>query len=61
MVSSSQQAKVRITTSEFSAKFRSKTEVYAFLSIDVGAYLPPKEAVTIYHLKHLVNGKKKCK
>ena len=61
MVSHNQQAKVRITTSEFSAKFRSKTEVYAFLSIDVGAYLPPRETVTIYYLKDLVSGKKKCK
>jgi hypothetical protein len=51
----------RITTSEFSAKFRSKNEVFAFLSIDVEAYLPSKECVTIYFLKDLVNGNKKCK
>lgn len=56
-----QQANVHITTNEFAAKFRSKTEVYAFLSIDVSAYLPAKEAVTIYHLKDLITGKKKCK
>ena len=56
-----QQAKVRITTNEFAAKFRSKTEVYTFLAIDVGAYLPAKEGVTIYHLKDLITGKKKCK
>ena len=55
-----QQAKVRITTSEFSAKFRSKIEVYSFLAIDVGAYLPPHECVTIYFLKDLANSKKKC-
>ena len=53
--------KVRITTSEFSAKFRSKNEVYAFLAVDVGAYLPPRECATIYFLKDLVSGKKKCK
>ena len=56
-----QQAKVRITTNEFAAKFRSKTEVYAFLSIDASAYLPPRDSVTIYHLKDLITGKKKCK
>ena len=56
-----QPAKVRITTNEFSAKFRSKSEVYALLSIDVGAYLAPPECVTIYFLKDLVSGKKKCK
>jgi hypothetical protein len=53
--------KSRITTSEFSAKFRSKNEVYAFLSIDVAAYLPPPECVNIYFMKDLVSGKKKCK
>ena len=52
---------VKITTSEFSAKFRSKNEVYTFLAIDVGAYLPPTECVTIYFLKDLVAGNKKCK
>jgi hypothetical protein len=51
----------RMTTSEFSAKFRSKNEVFAFLSIDVEAYLPSKESVTIYFLKDIVNGNKKCK
>ena len=56
-----QHNKTRITTSEFSAKFRSKNEVYSFLSIDVAAYLPPPECATIYFLKDLVNGKKKCK
>ena len=43
----SQPNKTRITAAEFAAKFRSKTEVYAFLSIDVAAYLPPHECVTI--------------
>ena len=57
----SQPNKARITAAEFAAKFRSKTEVYAFLSIDVAAYLPPHECVTIYFLKELVEGKKKRK
>ena len=56
-----QPVKARLTTSEFSAKFRSKNEVYAFLSIDDEAYLPSKDCVTIYFLKDLVNGKRKCK
>lgn len=43
----------------FSAKFRSKREVWNFLAIDVGAYLPPYETITIYHMKDLVAGKKK--
>ena len=52
---------MKVTTSEFSAKFRSKNEVYTFLAVDADAYLPPTECVTIYFLKELVSGKKKCK
>jgi hypothetical protein len=33
-------AKVKVTSKDFMAKFRSKREVYNFMSIDVGAYLP---------------------
>ena len=50
-----------ITTAEFAAKFRSKYEVYQFLTIDALAYLPPPECVTMYFLKDLVRGVKKCK
>ena len=53
--------KQRITTAEFAAKFRSKYEVYQFLTIDALAYLPPPECVTIYFLKDLVRGVKGCK
>lgn len=56
-----QTTKQRITTNEFASKFRSKNEVYTFLVIDVGAYLPPPECVTIYFLKELVSGTRKCK
>ena len=49
-----------ITTSEFSAKFRSKYEVYQFLTIDALAFLPAPECCTIYFLKDLVSGKNKC-
>ena len=53
--------KKRISTAAFSAKFRSKSEVYQFLTIDVGVVLPQKECVTTYFLKDLVMGRKKCK
>jgi hypothetical protein len=33
-------AKEKITSKDFAAKFQSKREVYNFMSIDVGAYLP---------------------
>ena len=54
-------AKTTITTKEFAAKFRSKTEVYKFITIDVNAYMAPPECVNIYFLKAIVLGGKKCK
>ena len=68
--------KEKVTSKDFMAKFSSKREVYNFLSIDVGAYLPSygksivysalilflnPEQVTIYFIKDLLNGKKKSK
>ena len=50
-----------ITTAEFSSKYRSKAEVYYFLSVNVGAYLPPREACTIYYLRAIITGAKSCK
>ena len=51
----------QITAAEFAAKFKSKKEVYQLLTIDVGAYLPPYQLVTIYFLKELIAGRKLCK
>ncbi len=53
--------KQSITSAEFSAKFKSKKEVYNFLTIDCHAYLCCADNVTIYFLKDLISGKKKCK
>ena len=50
-----------LTIKEFAAKFRSKNEVYQFLTVDVKAYLPKKDNVTMYYLKDICTGKKKCK
>ena len=41
-------AKEKITSKDFMAKFSSKREVYNFLSIDVGAYLPSYGKTIIY-------------
>ena len=40
---------------------RSKREVYNFLAVDVGVYLPAYEQVSIYFLKDIVGGKKNSK
>ena len=44
--SSSSQPK-QITAAEFAAKFRSKRECYLLLTLDVGAYLPHHNTLTI--------------
>ena len=46
---------------QFASKYKSKREVYNFLTIDCHAYLPPYENLTIYFLKDLVSGAKKSK
>ena len=50
-----------VTVAAFSAKFRSKREVYQFLTLDVRAYLPPVHTLTLYFLKDIVSGAKKRK
>ena len=44
---------------EFASKFRTKGENWRFLATDVGAYIPPMQTVTIWHLKDLADGVKK--
>ena len=50
-----------ITTSEFAAKFKSKREIYQLLTVDASSYLPNYDSITIYFLKDLIAGNKKCK
>ena len=51
----------QITAATFAAKFNSKREIYMFLTVECGAYLPSYDTVTIYFLKDLISGSKKCK
>ena len=51
----------KVLTKDFEAKFRNKGEVYRFLDNDVDVYLPPRDCVTIYFLKDLMTGRRKCK
>ena len=48
-----------VTTAEFGAKFRTKREIYNFLTVEVGAFLPAHQTVTVYFLRDLLTGKKK--
>jgi len=51
--------KTKITSAAFSSKFRSKREIYVFLTVDVRAYLCNCDNLTIYFLKDLVAGARK--
>ena len=51
--------KTTVTAAAFSSKFRSKKEIYVFLTVDVRAYLCNSNNLTIYFLKDLVSGKRK--
>ena len=50
-----------VDVNSFAAKYRSKREVYTFLTIDGNAYLSAFDTLTVYFLKDLVAGNKKCK
>ena len=50
-----------MTAAAFASKFKSKREIFLLLTIDCHAYLPHYQTVTIYFLKDLISGKKKCK
>ena len=55
------QAPQRVPASTFSAKFSSKKECFNFLSVEVEAYLCNHETPTVYFLRQLIAGTKKCK
>ena len=47
-----------MNVSNFAAKFGTKGEIYRFLTVEVGIYLPPYQTVTIWHMKDLASGDK---
>ena len=58
-INAGQQQITRIHPASFSAKYKSKREVWRFLTSEAGVYLPAYEVVTIYHMRDLVAGKRK--
>ena len=55
------QGVVLVLAQEFASKYRSKRECFNFLAGEVRAYLSGYENHSIYHLKALIDGSKKCK
>ena len=52
---------VQVLANEFSSKYSSKREVYQFLAGQVRAYLAGYDSVSIYFLRSIAIGEKKCK
>ena len=57
-IEEAQKRTVAVSSKEFSAKYKSKREIFNFIATDVGIYLPPYDNVTIYFLKELMQGSK---
>ena len=55
------QGTTKIPAASIAARFASKKELFNFLSVEVGAYLCSHEVLTIYFLKQLVSGERRCK
>ena len=58
---STQKKMVLIPAAELRGKANSKKEIFNLLCVECDAYLPSYETLTIYFLKDLISGKKKCK
>ena len=56
-----QNAHVQVLANEFASKYSSKREVYQFLAGKVRAYLAGYDSVSIYFLRSIAIGEKKCK
>ena len=50
-----------VSVQSFGAKFQTKHAIHYFMTVEVGAYLPAKSCITMYFLRDLINGKRKCK
>ena len=46
---------------DLAAKFQTKNDMWTFLAVDCGYYLPDKNTVTVYFLRDLMSGKKQRK
>ena len=51
----------KVLAKEVHSKYSTKRELHKFFAHNVGAYLPPEPNVTIWFMKDLMAGKKKCK
>jgi hypothetical protein len=52
------QNKVKTNINLLKERFRSKNELYRFLTLECEAFLPKKESTNVYFLKDIMMGKK---
>ena len=50
-----------VNVNQFSAKMKSKKELYKFLLQDCQAYLPPKDSTNVYFFKQIMRGAKEVR
>ena len=53
------QQNVAINAGAFGAKYKSKGEIYRWLTSEAAIYLPPYESVTVFHMRDICGGKRK--
>ena len=54
-------ANVQVNAKAFATKYQSKRECWNFLAVQAAAYLPAFHCVTLFYLKQIIAGKKRCK
>ena len=48
-----------VNVNTFASKMQSKGEIYRFLTVEAGFYLPPYANITSWHMRDLAAGDKK--
>ena len=49
----------QISAQIFGSRFKSKAEIYRFITLELQAYLPSQNVITLYFISDLLSGKKK--
>ena len=61
MVEAKGDGRVQISAAEWQSKYKIKKENFAYLTVELGAWLSSYDTVTIYFCKDLIKGTKSCK
>ena len=53
--------KLKLNIRDLGSKFRSKNEMYRFLTSEVDMYLPPQKEWSIYFVRDILSGSKRVR